>query len=111
MSLNKSMGKLKIVIVSRAILPTNAPRAFRATELAKVLAKKGHKVKLMAVLGSHDYGTFERETGVEVVDIGTPTIATRNSDGKLKLPLWKLGLIFFFRKLLEFPDILLMKKV
>lgn len=102
---------MKIVIVSEAILPTNAPRAFRANELAKVLAKKGHMVKLMALLGNYDYTTFERETGVKVIDIETPVITIRNSDGKLKLPLWKLGLIFFFRKLLEFPEILLMKKV
>lgn len=102
---------MKIVIVSRAILPTNAPRAFRATELAKALAKKGHEVKLLAVLGKYDYTDFQRSTGVDVIDIGTPVIALRNSDGKLSLPLWKLGLIFILRKHFEFPDILLMSKV
>lgn len=102
---------MKIIIVSRSILPTNAPRAFRATELAKALAKQGHNVKLMAVLGNYNYTSFEVETGVEVVDIGTPSIAVRNSDGKLQLPLWKLGLIFLFRRFLDFPDILLMRKV
>lgn len=102
---------MKIIIISRTILPTIAPRAYRATELAKALAKKGHNVKLMAVLGQYDYTTFEKETGVKVQDIGTPFIATRNSDGKLKLSLWKLGLIFFLRKLFEFPDILLVGKI
>ena len=45
---------MKIVIVSRAILPTNAPRSFRATELAKALYKKAHDVKLLAVLVKYD---------------------------------------------------------
>lgn len=102
---------MNIVIISRTILPTNAPRAFRATELAKSLAKKGNKVTLMATLGNYDYSDFQERTGVVVKDIGTPSFALRNSDGKLKVSLWKKGVIFFLMKLLAFPDILLMPKV
>lgn len=105
------MNKLHITIISRTILPTKAPRAFRATELAKALAKKGHYVTLMASLGEYDYTNFKSNTGVVVKDLGTPSIALRNSDGKLKVPLWKKGIIFIFMKLLNFPDILLIHKV
>ncbi len=105
------MSSKKIVIISRTILPTIAPRAYRATELAKALAKKGHDVTLIASLGKYNYDNFEKKTGITVKDLGTPSFSLRNSDGKLKLPLWKKGFVFLLMKILEFPDILLMRKV
>lgn len=104
------MEKLNIVVISRTILPTVAPRSFRATELAKALSKKGHNVTLMASLGKYDYSAFEKTTNVKVEDLGTPYFSLRNSDGKLKVPLWKKGVIFILMKLLLFPDILLVFK-
>lgn len=104
------MKKLNIIIVSEAILPRIAPRAFRATELAKALAKKGHKITLISSLGKYNYENFEKKTGVKVKDLGTPYFAIRNSDGKLKLPIWKKGIIFLLMNLLNFPDILLAKR-
>lgn len=105
------MNPLKIVIVSGVIFPRIAPRAFRATELAKALAKKGHNVTLISSLGKYNYSEFQKETKVVVKDLGTPYFATKNSDGKIDLPLWKKGVVFSLMRLLEFPDILLMRKV
>jgi hypothetical protein len=104
------MKKLNIVIVSGVIFPRIAPRAFRATELAKALAKKGHKVTLIASLGNYDYSNFEKQTGIVVKDLGTSYFATLNSDGKINVPLWKKGIIYLLMKLLHFPDVLLTAK-
>jgi hypothetical protein len=104
------MKKLNIVIVSGVIFPRIAPRAFRATELAKALAKKGHKVTLIASLGKYDYESFEKQTGIVVKNLGTSYFATLNSDGKINVPLWKKGVIYLLMKLLHFPDILLTAK-
>lgn len=105
------MNRLKIVIVSGVIFPRIAPRAFRATELAKALAKSGHDVTLISSLGKYDYSSFTQETGIKVKNLGCSSFATKNSDGKIPLPLWKKGIIFFLSRLCEFPDILLMKRV
>ena len=42
------MDKKKILIVTRAFYPTQSPRSFRATELAKELYRQGHDVTVMA---------------------------------------------------------------
>lgn len=105
------MKKLNIVIISRVIFPRIAPRAFRATELAKAFAKKGHKVTLVASLGKYNYNNFEKETGITVKNLGDSKFTTLNSDGKVNLPLWRKGMIFLFNKLLLFPDIVLIGKV
>ena len=83
----------------------NAPRSFRATELAKEFARKGHNVILYAVLGEYDYSSFEEQTGIEVRNLGPMTFAKLNSDGINERNLiGKVG-SHLFGKLLEFPDI------
>lgn len=99
------------MIVTEVIFPRIAPRAFRATELAKALAKKGHNVTLIASLGKYNYSEFENKYGVKVKDLGTSKFSTKNSDGRINLPLWKKGIIFFLYKLIDFPDICLLRKV
>ena len=105
------MKKLKIVVVAHEIYPRIAPRSFRATELAKALSKKGHEVTLLASLGNFNYSDFQNKYKIKVKDLGTSIFATSNSNGSIKLPLWKLGLIFFLRKATEFPQICLLNKV
>lgn len=104
------MNYLNIVIVSGVIFPRIAPRAFRATELAKALSKKGHSVTLIASLGDYDYNNFEKQTGIKVKNLGTSYFALINSDGKINVPIWKKGVIYLLMKLLHFPDILLTVK-
>lgn len=105
------MKPLKIVIVAGVIFPRISPRSFRATELAKALAKMSHNVTLMAPLGDYDYSDFEKTYGLKVKDIGNSIFATKNSDGKINLPLWKKGVIFLLRRMFYFPDICLVPKV
>lgn len=95
---------MKIVIISRIILPLLSPRAFRATELAKELARQGHDVTLYAVLGKYDYSTFTKETGVKVKNIKM-RLATSNSDGYVRYNIFDKLAYHALRKILEYPDI------
>lgn len=105
------MDKKKVVIISRAIFPMNAPRALRATELAKELARQGHSVTLYGVLGSYDYQTFEEEYNLKVVNLGKMIFAKLNSDGIDKTSTTTKLFSRVFNRLLEFPDIELMLRV
>ena len=101
---------MKIVIISRAIYPSLAPRPFRATELAKYFASLGHDVTLYGVLGKFDYSSFTNETGINVKNLGKMKYATLNSDGENKITFLNRVLIRMFHRLLEFPDIELVSK-
>lgn len=102
---------MKIAIVSRSIYPKNAPRPFRATELAKYFAKLGHDVTLYGSLGSFDYTTFEESTGVKVCTIGKVYFSTLNSDGYMRNNFFDKITKKLFGRLLEYPDIELMWKI
>jgi hypothetical protein len=105
------MEKKKIVIISRTIFPSQAPRAQRATELVKEFGRQGHDVTVYAVLGNYDYSDFEKTYNVKVKGIGKMRFATINSDGKSKNTIVSVLLSKLFHKLLEFPDIELSFKV
>jgi len=62
------MDKKKILIVSRAFYPMIAPRAFRATELAKEFSKQGHDVTVLIHKRNHDYSKFEQKYNLKVED-------------------------------------------
>ena len=100
----------KILIISRTILPNLAPRAHRATELAKELARQGHEVTLAAVLGKYDYSEFQKETGIRICNLGMSKFEWNNSDTEQKsISLWRKGVVFLLRRWLAFPDILVGK--
>lgn len=105
------MKKMKIVIVAETIHPRIAPRSFRATELAKALSKMGHQVTLSASLGDYDYSSFEKKYKLSILNLGTSRFALRNSDGMINVSLFKKGCVFFLRKLFDFPDIFIAKRV
>lgn len=75
-----------ILVLSSVIFPNRSPRAHRATELAKELARKGHNVTLCAVLGEYDYSTFETENRVKVDDLGVSIFdeSTSDVDGRFR---------------------------
>ena len=62
------MDNKKILIVSRAFYPTIAPRSFRATELAKELAKQGHNVTVLTHKHEFDYSEFEETYHLNIED-------------------------------------------
>lgn len=95
-----------ILIISRAIYPKLAPRAHRATELAKELARQGHDVTLAAVLGKYDYSEFEKQYNIKVENLGISKYEWISSDREnLNISLCRKGIIYFLRKLFLFPDI------
>lgn len=98
----------RILIIAQVIFPNLCPRSNRATELAKELARQGNDVSLAAVLGEYDYSQFQLGTGISVYDLGMSCFEWGNSDAKRKsLPLWKKGIIFLFRRVIAFPEILI----
>jgi len=74
------MNPLKITIISRAIFPTQSPRAERTKELAIAFSKLGHDVTIYALLGKYDYTKFSNTTGVKVNNIGNSRLGNGNSD-------------------------------
>jgi len=105
------MSSKKIVIISRTIFPFQAPRSFRATELAKELAREGHDVTLYGVLGNYDYTGFEREHNIKIKNLGKMRFATRNSSDDVKSSFLNKVLTRLIHRLIEFPDVELMFKV
>ena len=101
----------KVLIISQVIFPSLVPRAHRATELAKELARQGYNVTLLAALGGYDYSEFMRTTGITVKDLGHSPFEWHTSAGNKKLALWRKGVIFLLRKWLCFPEILIAKRV
>ena len=103
--------KKKILIISRTIFPAINPRAFRATELAKELARQEHDVTLYAVLGNYNYTAFELEYKLKVRNIGRMIFATYNSDEAIRNNLIDKVLNKLIKKHLEYPDIELMFRI
>ena len=101
---------MNIVIISNVIYPRISPRSFRATELAKCFAKKGHNVSLFAVLGEYNYFDFEESTGISVHSLGRMFFPVVNSDGYARNSFVDRVLRRLFGRALEFPDIELMWK-
>jgi hypothetical protein len=99
------MNQKKILIISRTIYPSQLPRSYRATELAKELARQGHEVILYSVLGNYNYSRFENDNTLKVKSIGTPLFATLNSDDRGRRDFFDRVLGRFLGRLIEFPDI------
>lgn len=61
-----------IHILTGHFYPQLHPRAFRASELAVELAKRGHKVVVtnLTTVEEADYASYTRDTGVEVRNLG-----------------------------------------
>lgn len=102
------MDKKKILIISQTIFPAKFPRSYRATELAKELAKQGHDVIIYATLGNFDYSAFEKENNLKVKNIGKMWFAKTNSVDAGNRTFFDKALGRIFNRLIEFPDIELM---
>jgi glycosyltransferase involved in cell wall biosynthesis len=68
-------GQKKILIISRSFYPSNWPRAFRTTELAKEFARKGHAVHVI-IPKQNIHIEFEKKYGITITDLGKPTWKT-----------------------------------
>lgn len=101
----------KILIICGTFFPQNTPRAFRATELSKELARSGNDVTVCFPLAKNDYSGFEKEHHIKIRDLGNcrfkPIILKgRNVEFFLRRLVRRLMLMLF-----EWPDIELMFKV
>lgn len=59
---------MNIVIISSFFFPVIQPRSFRATELSKEFARRGHRVSVitMNTVDDFDYDSYEKEHGIEI---------------------------------------------
>lgn len=105
------MDRKKILIISQTIFPAQYPRSYRASELAKELARQGYEVVLYAVLGDYDYSNFEIENNLKVKNIGKMCFAKLNSINSGNRTFIDKALGKLFNRALEFPDIELMFKI
>ncbi len=103
--------KKKILIVCRGFFPQISPRSFRATELAKEFARKGHEVTVYIPTNERDYLSFEREYNLKIKNLGVLRWREIEPHGgklrKVVLKILRRGLLLFF----EWPDMELMFKV
>lgn len=93
-------GKKRILLISRAFYPIIAPRSFRATELAKELARQGHDVTVLTHKKSFRYQLFEKEHNLKIRDF----VFGRWNEIKGNSILIKI-VRFIFNFLFLFPDI------
>lgn len=101
----------KILIVSRSFYPTNSPRSFRTTELAKEFARQGHDVTVLTHRDKEIHAGFEKKHGLKIDDLGQ--LKWKSPDfGSSSVGYFLTRAIFRLLKLLfEYPDIELLFKV
>jgi hypothetical protein len=63
------MRKKKILITTYFFSPTNSPRAFRITALAKKLAENGHEVTVVTSDIGYDYTQIEKSANLKIIAI------------------------------------------
>ncbi len=98
---------MNILVVSGSFFPTNSPRAFRTTELAKRFVKLGHQVTIVVPQIEYDYSSFLAEYPLRMVHYVRP-VEQRKFIG--------VSIIdrIIFRVLNQFanyPDVLLMRSL
>jgi hypothetical protein len=62
------MNGYKILIVSRSFHPSINPRAFRATELAKELARQNHNITVITHSRGNNFEKFEEANNLQILD-------------------------------------------
>lgn len=103
-------NKYKILIISGFFYPVNSPRAFRATELAKEMARLGHEVVVYFPFKGFDYSSISKEFQIECKDLGSLRFRTIELKGNRIEMLVRRGLRRIMGLLFEYPDIELMFK-
>lgn len=105
------MDKKKILIVSRSFYPTNSPRAFRTTELAKEFARQGHEVTVFTPKDQIVHTEFEKLYGVTIKDLGTLSWQACEVKGSGLERLIRRTVLRFSTLLFEYPNIQLVGMV
>lgn len=79
---------MKILIVSGFFYPTNTPRAFRTTELAKELFRQGHSVTVCVPKINYDYSKFLEEYPFVLDFLNISSAARKKAPGNRWAVLW-----------------------
>lgn len=95
----------KILIISGSFYPTNAPRAFRTTELAKQLARQGHDVTVYFPFRGNDYADYAKANGLTIKNIGDLKFRSISDGGNRLESLVRRALIRILLLLFEYPAI------
>lgn len=95
---------MKIVIITAKIYPNTSPRATRATELAKQLAKMGHEVVLCAALDKIDYSELEKEYNLRILPLKTRFYLNRGKVSFVRKAFNKV-LNTLLHRVMAFPEI------
>lgn len=99
------MTPKKILIVSQAFFPENSPRSFRATELAKEFARRGHQVTVLTPRGNIAHDLFEQQHAVTIKDMGKYTWKAMSLKGKGIELFVRRAICRFSNLLFEYPGI------
>ena len=93
----------KILIVTRSFYPTNSPRSFRASELAKEFARQGHEVTVLTSK-KEEHLDYELKHHLKIKDLGTPRWKLITLKGSKISVLAKRAINRFLKLFFEFPD-------
>lgn len=105
------MEKKKILIVTSAFYPEISPRSFRATELAKELARQGHYTSVLTLNRGAAYDEFRKENGnIKITTIQPLRWPYFGSSGPKLISLVKRGIARLLSILFEYPSIELVSK-
>ena len=99
------MQKYRILILSASFYPTNSPRSFRTTELAKEFARQGHRVKVITPRNAEFHDPFEKEYGVVIEHLGNPRWKAPAIKGRGLQRIIRRGIVRFSKLLFEYPNI------
>lgn len=99
------MKSIKILIVSAYFYPVNSPRSFRTTELARELARQGHRVRVLTPRKAEIHDAFEKEHGLEIADLGTPRYKLPVVKGSGISRMIRRAIVRFAKLLFEYPNI------
>lgn len=102
---------MQILIISHVIYPFISPRAFRTTELAKELARIGNNVTVLCSKGDFDYSHFSKSSNLEIKDFNNLRFINKNSSSSRKDGFINKVFIYFFRRVLQYPNIEFLWKV
>ena len=94
---------MNIAIVCGYYYPQNTPRAFRASELAEELARRGYHVNVFTLTGGNDYSNYTKQTNVIVHNIGNSTMGMSDTYGKTKCNWLTRVFVRLFSRLLFLP--------
>lgn len=100
-----------ILIISRSTFPSKDPRSMRTDELAREMAKQGHKVILYVLTDSYDYTSFEKQTNITIKSLGKTYFSTYHHENGKKLNFFAKAFNKLVGKYVEFPDIELIRNV